>query len=96
MPDELFAIRKEIGRLEDREAELRRLLLANPDLREGASYFAEVRTTKQRRTDWKELRAMHPDIVDEHTYPVTVQSVVILGITEDGELVNPRKLKAAP
>ena len=91
VPDELAAVREQIRQLEAREGELRRLLLAHPDLRDGASYVAEIRITKQMRTDWRELRACHPDIVEEFTFPTEVERVELLRLTEDGELVSVRK-----
>lgn len=95
MPDELFAVRTEIKRLTERETELKRLLVENPDLREGASYLAEVKITRQSRTDIKEMRANYPAIVDEFTFPFETTRVTLLGVTEDGELVSPRKLAKA-
>lgn len=95
VPDELFAVRAELKRLTDREAELRRLLIMNPDLRTGANYAAEVETTKRATTDWKELRAAHPTIVDDYTYALDTTRVTLKGIDQDtGELVSTRRLKA--
>lgn len=95
MPDELYAVRTQIKQLEERELELKRLLIENPDLREGASYLAEIKTVKAPRTDLKELRHFHPTIVDEFTYMLDQTRVVLMGITSDGEIVNPRKLAKA-
>jgi hypothetical protein len=92
-PDELAAVRAELKRLETREAELRALLLAEPDVRTGANWVAEVRTVTQERTDLKELRACYPDIVAEQTYPVEIKRIVLMGITEDGEVVSARKFR---
>lgn len=94
IPDELFEVRAEIKRLQEREEQLRTLLMDNPDLRTGAGYLAEIKTTEQQRTDIKEMRAMHPDLVAEFTFPTSITRVVLMAITEDGEVVNPRKLKA--
>jgi hypothetical protein len=96
VPDELAAVRAQIRELEAREVYLRGLLIENSDLREGASYIAEVTTTKQQRTDYKELRAMHPALCDEYTFPVEITRVVLSGITSDGEIVSARKLKVTP
>lgn len=95
VPDELFAVREQIKKLEAKELELKALLIANPDLREGASYLAEVKVLKVPRTDLKELRAQYPAIADEFTYALEQTRVTLLGVTEDGELVAPRKLQKA-
>ena len=92
VPDELAAVRAELKRLETREAELKRLLLDNPDLRTGAAYLAEIKTVSQQRTDLKELRAMHKDLLDEYTFPVEITRVELRGISEDGEILSLRKL----
>lgn len=92
VPDELAAVRAELKRLETREAELKRLLLDNPDLRTGAVYLAEIKTVSQQRTDLKELRAMHKDLLDEYTFPVEITRVELRGISEDGEILSLRKL----
>ena len=95
VPDELAQVRDQIRDLTAREEELRRLLLTNPDLREGAAYLAEIKTTQQGRLDQKELRACHPDLVAQFVHQVDVTRVVLTGITEDGELVSARKLRSA-
>jgi hypothetical protein len=95
VPDELNAVRTEMRRLEEREAELRRLLLTNPDLREGRDWVAEIKVTHRMRTDLKEMRAVYPDIVAEFEFPTEITSVVLVGLTEDGELVSARKMRAA-
>ena len=93
VPDELASVREQIKRLEERKAELTRLLILNEDLREGASYLAEIKIIKRQQTDLKELRAMYPEQVAEHTYPLDVTQVVLSGITEDGEIVSARRFK---
>jgi predicted phage-related endonuclease len=95
VPDELAQVRDQIRSLTEREEELRRLLLNNPDLREGAAWLAEIKTTQQSRTDIKELRAHHPDIVEQFTHPTPITRVVLSGITSDGEIVSARKLRSA-
>ena len=95
VPDELAAVRAELKRLETREAELKAILLGDPSTRTGADWIAEVKTTQRETTDLKELRAAHPDLVAEFTYPLDVTRVVLSGITEDGELVSARKMRAA-
>jgi len=93
VPDELAAVRVQISMLQTREAELSALLLANPDIREGAGWLAEIKVTKQDRTDLKELRACHPDIVGEFTFPVEITSVVLSGITSEGEIISARRMR---
>jgi predicted phage-related endonuclease len=95
VPDELADTRAKIKALEQREAELKQILLANPDVREGANWLAEIKTVTQNRTDLKELRAAHPNLVAEYTFPVKVTSIVLSGISEDGEIVSARKFHQA-
>jgi hypothetical protein len=95
VPDALAAVRAEIKALEKTEAELKALILANPDIREGAAWLAEVKTVTTQRVDLKELRAMHADLVDEYTFPSEVVRVVLSGITEDGEIVPARAMRSA-
>jgi hypothetical protein len=95
VPDELAAVRAQMKALEERETELKRLVLENPDVRTGASWLAEVKTTDTTRTDLKELRAIYPDLVEQFTFQVPVTRVVLSGITEDGEVVSARKLRSA-
>ena len=94
VPDELASVRAQIKALEERETELKRMVLENPDVRTGASWLAEVKTVETTRTDLKELRAVHPDIVDQFTFQVPVTRVVLSGLTEDGELVSARKFRS--
>ena len=93
VPDELAQVRADIKRLEERESELKRILITDPEARSGASYYAEIRVTLQQRPDIKELRAMYPEQVAEHTHPHEITSVVLKGITEDGELISARKMR---
>jgi hypothetical protein len=95
VPDALAEVRAQIKDLETQEAELRRLLITNPDLREGAAWLAEIKTTQQERTDLKEMRANYPDIVAEFTFPTEITRVVLSGVTEDGELVSARRMRSA-
>jgi hypothetical protein len=95
VPDQLAATRAEIKRLETLEIELRNALIANPDIREGAAWLAEVKVSQQERTDLKEMRANHPDIVEQFTFPVGITRVVLSGITEDGEIVSARAMRSA-
>lgn len=93
VPDRLAAIRAQIKDLESQEAELRKLLIKNPELRTGASWLAEIKVVTQDRVDMKELRAMHHELLEEYTFPLEVTRVVLSVITEDGELISARKMK---
>ena len=95
VPDQLAQVRDEIRTLETREAELKQLILANPDIREGAAWLAEVVVINTTYTDLKELRAMHPDLVAEYVFPKQVTRVVLSGISEDGEIVSARAMRSA-
>jgi hypothetical protein len=94
-PDELADVRAKIKAFEQRETELRQILLANPDLREGAAWLAEVKTVRVERIDIREMRACHPDTVAEFSHFLDVTRVVLSGVTEDGELVSARKMRKA-
>jgi hypothetical protein len=94
VPDELAQVRDEMKRLETREAELRNLLIANPDIREGAAWLAEVKVSQRETTDIKEMRACHPDLVAEFTHALDVTRVVLSGIDADtGEIVSARQMR---
>lgn len=93
IPDELAAIRAEMKRLEERESDLRSLLLSNPDCRTGAHWIAEIKRVKTNRIDLKELRAAYPEQVAEYTYPVSDTHVVLSGIDEHGEIIPARKFR---
>jgi hypothetical protein len=93
-PDELAKIREDIRRLEERESTLRSIILSDPTARTGANWLAEVKTVQQSRVDLKELRACHPDIVAEFEFPTEITRIVLSGITEDGEVVSARKMRA--
>jgi len=95
VPDELAAVRYEIRRLEEREEALRGILLSNPDTRTGASWLAEIKTVTTTRTDLKELRANHPALVDEYTFPTEITRVVLSGIDEHGEIISARQFRKA-
>ena len=95
LPDQLNAVREQIKALEEREAALRGELLAHPELRTGAAWIAEIRTVQQTQTDWKELRAAHPTLVDEYTYPREITRVVLSGVDEKtGEIISARQKRA--
>jgi hypothetical protein len=82
--DELHAIRAQIKTLGEREAELRRLMIADPSARTGNQYVVELLEVETRRTDLKELRAMHEDLVEEYTFPQKVVRIELRGVDEDG------------
>ena len=95
VPDELAQVRAQIRQLEEREEALRGLLLAHPDLRTGASWLAEIKTMQTTRTDLKEMRANHPDIVEQYTFSLPVERVVLSGIDEHGEIIPARQFRKA-
>ena len=95
VPDQLAGIREQIRTLETHERELREALIANPDIRTGNNWVAEVKTVTTERTDIREMRAMHPDLVAEFTFPADSVRVVLCGISEDGELVSARRMRSA-
>lgn len=95
VPDALATVRAEIKALETREAELKAALIADPDIREGAAWLAEIVVINTTYTDLKELRAMHPDLCAEYTFPKQVTRVVLSGISEDGEIVSARAMRSA-
>jgi hypothetical protein len=92
--DELFAVRDQIKQLTGRERDLRNLMLSDPSARTGNHYLAEIRDVQTTRTDLKELKAVHPDLVAEYTYKITEQRVELAALTEDGEIVSLRRKTA--
>ena len=95
VPDALAAVRAEIKALETREAELKAALIADPDIREGAAWLAEIVVINTTYTDLKELRNMNPDLCAEYTFPKQVTRVVLSAITEDGEIIPARRARQA-
>ena len=95
VPDQLADVRQRISHLETQERELREAIIANPDIRTGNNWVAEVKEVETNRVDLKELRAMHKDIVEQYTFALKTTRVVLSGITEDGELVSARKMRSA-
>lgn len=92
--DELHAVRSQLKALEEREGQLRALILKEPSARTGNHWVAEVREVESQRTDLKALREMYPAIADEHTYPTVTKRIVLSGIDQEtGELVSARKMK---
>lgn len=92
-PDELAQVREQIKALQVREAELRHRLITTPSERTGAAWLATIKNVTQSRTDLKELRANHPDLVAEFSFPFETQTVVLSGITEDGEILPARTFR---
>jgi hypothetical protein len=89
--DELHAVRAELIALEERERQLRQLMLSDPSARTGNRYCVEVREVTTNRLDIKALREMYPVEVEEHTYPTVTKRVELRGISDDGEIVSLRK-----
>ena len=69
--DELFDVREQLKALTSRERDLRSLMLSDPSARTGNRYAVEIRDVQTTRTDIKELRAMHPTLVEEYTFKLT-------------------------
>ncbi len=92
--DELAALRDTIAALKKREAELRTLMLTDPSARTGNAYVAELVTIWSHRVDLKELRAMHPDIVEQFTFPDSVERLELRIISDDGEITRRPNRKA--
>ena len=91
VPDELAAIRDEIRRLEERQEVLRGIILDDPDTRSGNRFIADIKVTKQQRTDLAELRACHADLVAEFTFPVEITRIVLSEIDADTGEITPRR-----
>jgi hypothetical protein len=92
--DELADVRSRLKELTGRERDLRSLMLSDPSARTGNRYLVEVRDVQTTRTDLKELKAAHPDLVAEYTFKVTEQRVELAALTEDGEIVSLRRKTA--
>jgi len=82
LPDELADIRSRIKALEAREAVLRVTLLRDEEARVGKDYVAEIRETTTQRVDMKELRAMYPNEVAEHTFPAKTTRIVLRAVAD--------------
>ena len=95
VPDELADVRAKVKALEQREAELKQILLSDPTTRTGAAWIAEIKEIETNRVDIKELRAMHKDLVEEYTFPQKIVRIELSGISEDGELVSVRAMRRA-
>jgi hypothetical protein len=89
--DELFDVRAEIKQLTSRERVLTALMIADPSARTGNSHAVEVKEVETSRTDLKEMRACHADIVEQFTFPVKITRVELRAVNEDGELVSLRR-----
>jgi len=95
IPDELNAIRTQIKALKEREEAIKAVLLSDPTARTGNDWVAEIKQTTSHRCDVKELRANYPQIAEQFTFPRTDTSIVLHGLSEDGELISARKMRAA-
>jgi hypothetical protein len=89
--DELFDVRDKLKQLTSRERVLTALMIADPSARTGNSHAVEVKEVETTRTDLKEMRACHADIVEQFTFPVKITRVELRGISDDGELVSLRR-----
>jgi predicted phage-related endonuclease len=94
VPDQLAGIREQIRALETNERELKEALIANPDIRMGANWLAEVKEIETSRVDLKELRAMHKDLVEEYTFPTKVTRVELSAVdAHTGEIISARQFR---
>lgn len=94
--DELHAVRQQLKTLGEREQVLKQLMLSDPSARTGNQFIVELCEVTARRTDLKELRACHPDIVEQFTFPLKTTRVELRGIDQDtGEIVSARKARSA-
>lgn len=91
--DELFAVREKIKALELRETELRNLMLSDPAAHTGNRYVVVIKKITQQKTDWIEIKKMHPELVAGYTWPVTQERVELRGISEDGEILPLKRVK---
>jgi len=89
--DELWDVRDKIKQLTSRERELKATVIADPSARTGNRYAVEIKDVATARTDIKELRANHPDLVAEFTHTVFDKRVELRAIDEDGQLVSLRR-----
>jgi hypothetical protein len=85
--DELASIREQVRVLQRREAELRAVMLSDPGARVGKRFIASVKTASQRRVDADRLRRDYPATAEAVTDKITVQTVYLSGISEDGEII---------
>ena len=87
--DRLALVRAELRVLGEEEAQLKALMLNDPSARTGNTHVVELREVETTRTDLKELRAMHEDLVAEFTFKVKTTRVELRGIDEEtGEIVR--------
>ena len=91
--DELFALRAKVKTLNERDKELRELMISDKSARTGNHWVAELREVETSRVDLKELRACHADLVAEFTFPSSTTQVVLKEINEDGEAPPDRRPK---
>jgi len=62
VPDELARVRAQIARLREREQQLRRVLITDPETRIGGEYVARVVKQDMRHIPLVELREADPDL----------------------------------
>lgn len=84
-------MRAQLKALEEREGELKRLMLTDASARTGNAHVVEIEEVQTTRTDIKELRANYAEIVEQFTFTVPVKRVVLRGISEDGEIISLRR-----
>jgi hypothetical protein len=62
-------------------------MLSDPGARVGKRFIASVKTASQRRVDADRLRRDYPATAEAVTDKITVQTVYLSGISEDGEII---------
>jgi hypothetical protein len=93
--DRLAEVRQQLRSLTEQEAALKALVINDPSARTGNQFCVDVVEVASNRTDIKELRACHPDLVAEFTFQVKTTRVELRGISEDGEIISLRKKAAS-
>jgi hypothetical protein len=86
--DQLAEVRQQLRSLTEQEAALKALVINDPSARTGNQFCVDVVEVASNRTDIKELRACHPDIVEQFTFKVKTTRVELRGLTDAGEIVR--------
>jgi hypothetical protein len=90
--DRLAEVRQQLRSLTEQEAALKALVINDPSARTGNQFCVDVVEVASNRTDIKELRACHPDLVAEFTFKVKTTRVELRGISEDGEVIRNKRV----
>jgi len=89
--DRLAAVRAQIKALQDDEAGLKSLMIADPSARTGNNYVAVVRTVTAKRLNQQALKDLYPEVYADNLLTSSHTQVDIMAITDDGEIVSARK-----